>query len=136
MIVSVGWVEQRMDGSTDCVCTRTHAWAQGQRKATSKCRFREFFATWGGAVKKELKPVYPYANKERSLVTAGVVQGCRLDSWRDFRGPGKVSLEEDYSWQRHSCLEWVSIQRERAKLWEFVSAPKTSFVFVSKAERT
>lgn len=30
-------------------------------------------------MKKELKPVYPYANKERSLVTAGVVQVRQLE---------------------------------------------------------
>lgn len=30
-------------------------------------------------MKKELKTVYPYANKERSLVTAGVVQVRQLE---------------------------------------------------------
>lgn len=113
VIVSVGWVVQRMDRSKNCVCayvcarvcmhTRTHAWAQSQRTATSKCRFPEFFAAWGGAVKKELKPVTPMLTRRDLWLQQ---ERCRLDSWRDIGRPGKVSLEENYSWQRRSCLEW------------------------------
>lgn len=124
-----------MEAQTVCAHAHTRLGSRS-KESNQQVQIPRVLCNVGRGSEKEIKTVCPYANKERSLVTAGVVQvrqleWCRLDSWRGFRGPGKVSLEEDYSWQRHSCLEWVSIQRERAKLWEAVSAPKTSFVFVS-----
>lgn len=112
VIVSVGWVVQRMDRSKNCVyasvCARVHAHkhtclGSKSKDSNQQVQIPRVLCSVGGAVKKELKPVTPMLTKRDLWLQQ---ERCRLDSWRDIGRPGKVSLEENYSWQRHSCLEW------------------------------